>query len=41
MFNLVIVEKNPYVVSNMKQKIGSYIERAETLKKAIDGMKYC
>lgn len=33
----LIVEKNPYVKTNLNEKITSYIDRAEKLKKQLEG----
>ena len=37
MLESLIVEKNPYVVKNLNEKIASYIDRAEKLKKQVEG----
>ena len=37
MLESLIVEKNPYIVRNLKEKVASYVDRAEKLKKQLEG----
>ena len=35
-----VVEKNQYVVQNTKEKINQYLDRAEYLKKTLEGILF-